>query len=250
MVPSFIFPVTTLPLTSSGKVDSSQLRSSASSLPDDFRSACSSVLDYDQTEDEWTEAEKLIAKTLVDVLSIDPYSIRRWVPFAALGIDSISSMPLARELQKVFETRIPLSLVIQNSSVGRLAVAIASATNAAADGQVTSKEADLLPESLAQTIKERFADQEKSVNAVLPCTPLQEAMLAASLSGASASYSNHMLFQLRMRLLNLTPVLIPIYGTARLWHLLSRLHLCLDRLFGRRGMNYGWEQAHCLEMLS
>lgn len=221
MVPSFIFPVTTLPLTSSGKVDSSHLRSSASSLPDDFRSACSSVLDYDQTEDEWTEAEKLIAKTLVDVLSIDPYSIRRWVPFAALGIDSISSMPLARELQKVFETRIPLSLVIQNSSVGRLAVAIASATNAAADGQVTSKEADLLPESLAQTIKERFADQEKSVNAVLPCTPLQEAMLAASLSGASASYSNHMLFQLRM----------PSDTISGLWAQMFRRHDILRTCF-------------------
>ena len=197
MVPSFIFPVSTLPLTPSGKVDSDCLRSSAAALSDDFRNACSAVLDSDQSEDEWTEAQRLIAKTIIEVLSLDPDSVSRWVSFAALGIDSISAMPLARELQKAFNTRVPLSLIIQNPSVGRLAAAISSSVHVV-DPPDTPKEAELIPKALVERIRERFIDQGKVASAVLPCTPLQEAMLAASSSDTSASYSNHMIFQIRI----------------------------------------------------
>ncbi len=195
MVPSFAFPVSTLPLNSSGKVDNERLRLSIPGLPDEFMHACSSTHDQDYAEDEWTGPEKLIAEALVNVFHLDHKAIRRWVTFAALGIDSISAMPLARELQNVFKTRVPLSTVIQNPSVGRLATAITSSADTTDNRPRTSRQEYLLPVSLAEAVRKRFSANGKIVETVLPCTPLQEAMLASSSSEAS-SYFNHALFRL------------------------------------------------------
>ena len=220
MVPSFIFPVSTLPLTSSGKVDNEGLRTSAAALPDDFRNSCSSGLESDQSEHEWTEAERQIIKALADVLSVNPDSAGRWVSFAALGIDSISAMPLARELQKVFNTRVPLSLIIQNPSVGRLAAAITSRTDFVSPADAM-KEHELMPKGLTDRVRERFVDRGKTASIVLPCTPLQEAMLAASSSDAPASYSNHMILQLR----------IPSDTMCKLWTEMFQRHEILRTCF-------------------
>lgn len=196
MVPALILPVSMLPLTSSGKVDNDYLRTSVAQLPNDFISSYSSIYDHDHAEDEWTEAESLVAKALVTSLHIEQESITKWVPFAALGIDSISAMPLARELQTLFKTRVPLSLVIRNPSVGRLAAAITSKASSVNHGG-PSIDGDLVPRDLTEAVRSRFSS-DKNVSTVLPCTPLQEAMLASSASEASASYCNQMTFQLQV----------------------------------------------------
>ncbi|RYP55112.1 hypothetical protein DL768_000231 [Monosporascus sp. mg162] len=153
--------------------------------------------DQDGMEDEWTEAETAVAKALVNILDVDKKSIGRWTSFAALGIDSISAMPLARELQCAFKTRVPLSLVIQNPSVGRLAAAIA-AKGDSMDERQASKKDPLLPTELTEIIRKQLRFQGIPISAVLPCTPLQEAMLASSTSEASVSYFNQMLFRLQI----------------------------------------------------
>ncbi|KAK7754527.1 putative NRPS-like protein biosynthetic cluster [Diatrype stigma] len=197
MVPALILPVSILPLTSSGKVDNDRLRTSFAQLPDELVNSYSSIHDQDHTEEEWTDAEALIAKALVTSLHVDHESISKWVPFAALGIDSISAMPLARELQTVFKTRVPLSLVIRNPSVGRLAAALTSkASSAHHDGPTT--EGELVARDITEAVRNRFSSGEKNISMVLPCTPLQEAMLASSSSETSASYCNQMIFQLQI----------------------------------------------------
>lgn len=197
MVPSFIFPVSTLPLTSSGKVDHGCLRTSVAELVDGYISSCSSIYSQDHMEQEWTEAEEMIVEALVGALRVDQGTITRWVPFAALGIDSISAMPLSRELQKRFDTRVPLSLVIQNPSVGRLAAAITAKVNTT-DHRRPPREEDLIPLNLVQAVQKRFIAEGKTVRTVLPCTPLQEAMLASSSSESSPSYFNQIIFQIHI----------------------------------------------------
>ncbi|KAK6957214.1 hypothetical protein Daesc_002500 [Daldinia eschscholtzii] len=191
-----------LPLTSSGKVDYDSLRSSASDISDEILSLCSSTEDslQDSLQDslEWTELEVLIAGAISETLRIDRKAINRWGSFAALGIDSISAMPLARKLQTILGKRIPLSLILSNPSVGRLASAIAKDTCQLAG---RSDEKGLgLPDSLVEAVRRRFGDQGKDrVENILPCTPLQEAMLSSSISSVNEpSYSNQMLFRLRL----------------------------------------------------
>ncbi|RYP18501.1 hypothetical protein DL765_003876 [Monosporascus sp. GIB2] len=116
----------------------------------------------DGMEDEWTEAETAVAKALANTLDVDQKSIGRWTSFAAIGIDSISAMPLARELQSVCKSRVPLSLVIQNPSVGRLAAAIA-ARGHPMDERQTSKNDPLLPTELTEIVRKQLRSRGKPI---------------------------------------------------------------------------------------
>ncbi|KAI0120750.1 hypothetical protein F4776DRAFT_665377 [Hypoxylon sp. NC0597] len=218
MVPSFIFPISALPLTSSGKVDHDLLRQSITTLPDRTLSLCSSVQDLDEGSVEWTEIEAVIAEAISEILRIDRKVISRWGSFATFGIDSISAMPLARRLQTVLQKRIPLSLVLSNPSIARLASVITEETPSAAtepDGR-----SSILPEWLAEMVRGNF--REANVENVLPCTPLQEAMLASSpTSTDKSSYCNQMLFQLRL----------PSRTIKRYWDLMFKRHGILRTCF-------------------
>ncbi|KAI0168906.1 hypothetical protein GGR52DRAFT_496538 [Hypoxylon sp. FL1284] len=197
MVPSFVVPISATPLTSSGKVDHELIRQSIGGISGQALSLCSSEQNLSNDSLEWTEAEALIVDSISETPGVDVKMISRWGSFAALGIDSISAMPLARRLQTAFGTRIPLSLVLSNPSVGRLASAI---VNASSSTENLRKEGTILPKALALAVRERFTCQGGSeVENVLPCTPLQEAMLSSSMSSKSEdSYCNQMLFRLRL----------------------------------------------------
>ncbi|KAI1102687.1 hypothetical protein F4804DRAFT_334030 [Jackrogersella minutella] len=198
MVPSFTFPISALPLTSSGKVDYGLLCRSVDDLSDISLSLCSSVQDLDDDSAEWTETEVLISEAISETLHIDRKMISRWSSFASLGIDSISAMPLARRLGTIFQNRISLPLILSNPSVGRLASVLASKTSSAT-AHLEGK-SGILPKWLVDAVLVRFANRgERQVEIVLPCTPLQEAMLSSSPpSNYVSSYCNQMLFQLRI----------------------------------------------------
>ncbi|KAI1369753.1 putative non-ribosomal peptide synthetase [Xylaria arbuscula] len=201
MVPSFIFPISALPLTSSGKVDEKALRTTIHKLPVD------SLKQYSPDEDEtfvnidWSTTETLIADVITACLKQDRNKIGRWTTFSALGLDSISAMPVARKLQSILQKRIPLSLLLQNPNINRLASVI--------DGLGAAEEPSpsydtLLPKELIEAVRKRFETEGKPVANVLPCTPLQEVMVMSSLdpssatSGNGVAYYNQMLFHLRV----------------------------------------------------
>ncbi|KAI0835002.1 hypothetical protein F5Y06DRAFT_141930 [Hypoxylon sp. FL0890] len=191
MVPAFIFPISALPLTSSGKVDHDLLSHSVTALS--YSDAYSSMQHIEEESFEWTETEALIVEAISETLG--KKVISRWGSFATLGIDSISAMPLARRLQTVFRKRISLSLVLSNPSVARLASVIAE-ENFSATIQL-ERTSSILPERLVETV--RGSQGQSHVEDVLPCTPLQEAMLSSSLAGTDKpSYCNQMLFKLRL----------------------------------------------------
>ncbi|KAI1387109.1 uncharacterized protein F4822DRAFT_429870 [Hypoxylon trugodes] len=198
MVPSFVFPISTLPLTPSGKVDLDLLRHSIGDMSDEDLSCYGSTHELYEDSLEWTETESLISEAISETLRIDKKVINRWSSFVSLGLDSISAMPLSRRLQSVFQKRVPLSLILSNPSVGRLASIIANGISSVTAQAKT--ETSLLPEQLINAVQVRFASQGGgNVQDVLPCTPLQEAMLSSSPSSkVGSSYYNQMLFRLRL----------------------------------------------------
>ncbi|KAI0602060.1 amino acid adenylation domain-containing protein [Biscogniauxia sp. FL1348] len=198
MVPSFIFPISTLPLTPSGKVDNACLRHSVDSISDDVLNTYSPLHDNKEEPSEWTWTESMIANVLSDILHLDKQAIGRWSSFATIGLDSISAMPLSRKLQAVLGKRIPLSLILQNPNIGRLAAAISQ--QGATVMESPSSEGRLLPHSLVEAVRMRLKSQGSLVANVLPSTPLQEAMLISSplSEGATSSYYNQMLFRLHI----------------------------------------------------
>ncbi|KAI1758035.1 putative non-ribosomal peptide synthetase [Xylaria castorea] len=224
MVPTFIFPISTLPLTSSGKVDEGKLCTSIGELSPSALDAYSSTEDHPDAYSDWSETEMLVADVVTNLLEKDRSEISRWTAFSALGLDSISAMPVARRLQSVLRKRVPLSLLLQNPNINRLAYAI---DGLMAQEEPTYSSAPLLPPELEETMRKRFAASGKSVAKVLPCTPLQEAMVMSSLNPSSATannevaYYNQMLFHLR----------VPYEVIMNLWNEVVRRHEILRALF-------------------
>ncbi|KAJ2996783.1 hypothetical protein NUW58_g862 [Xylaria curta] len=224
MVPTFIFPISSLPLTPSGKVDEGALRSSVKELSAGALNDYSSTNDEVDVHKEWSETEALIAEAIIDLLGKDRNEIKRWTSFSALGIDSISAMPIARKLQRILRKRVPLSLLLQNPNVNRLASAI---DKIEASRETAFYSSPLLPEELVEVMHKRFAAKGVPIAKVLPCTPLQEAMIMSSLSPSPTAsdnvvaYYNQMLFHLR----------IPYEVIIPLWDDIVRRHEILRALF-------------------
>ncbi|KAI0535456.1 putative non-ribosomal peptide synthetase [Xylaria digitata] len=226
MMPTFIFPISALPLTSSGKIDEGKLRTRVQELPASVLNTYSSTDDQADTHSDWSETETLIASVITDSLK-KKMEISRWTTFSTLGLDSISAMPVARKLQSILGKRIPLSLLLQNPTVSRLAPAIDELEG---PGEPKYSNNTLLPEELVETIRKHFMAKGHSVAKVLPCTPLQEAMVMSSLSPSSTlddntdnevAYYNQMLFRLQ----------VPYEIMMRLWDEVVQRHEILRALF-------------------
>jgi acyl carrier protein len=224
MVPTFIFPITALPLTSSGKVDERALSSPVGKLSTSILSAYSHTEDEADVQSDWSDMEMLIADVIAEQLHQDRSEISRWTTFSALGIDSISAMPIARNLHTVLQKRVPLSLLLQNPSVSRLASAI---TEAETSENSRPFDGSLLPQELVEAMRKRFENRGQSVAKVLPCTPLQEAMLMASpiwsptAAEDKATYYNQMMFHLR----------VPYQAILAHWNEVVRRHEILRACF-------------------
>ncbi|KAI1866806.1 uncharacterized protein JN550_007353 [Neoarthrinium moseri] len=196
MIPSLVFPISCLPMTSSGKTDGEQLRCSTSALSQETLDQCSLLTQPEDASTEWSDAEKMIADALVAVLRVSRSLVGRWSSFTTLGLDSISAMPLSRKLQEKFHRRIPLSQILQNPSVSRLARSVAESQT---QSNKKGRQSDLLPADLAEILQAQLAKQGKNAETLLPCTPLQSAMLASSMTtGDGPAYRNQMLFRLHI----------------------------------------------------
>lgn len=195
MIPTFLIAISSVPLTSSGKIDTRELRQTIQSMPESKLSEHSSEVQAVDDSIELTATERLIAQALTEILAIDPTLVNRWVSLSSLGLDSISAIIFSRKLQDTLRQRVPISLILQSGSIARLAKSLSAADLGSKEGN----RSQWLSSDLVANVKERFISQAKAqaVESILPCTPLQEAMLASSSSTSDGlSYCNQMLFRL------------------------------------------------------
>ncbi|OIW25405.1 non-ribosomal peptide synthetase [Coniochaeta ligniaria NRRL 30616] len=191
MVPSYLVPVSKLPLTASGKLDRAWFIETFHKLGQSYLEMTASNIQTDQDDGEWNETERKVADIVSSVLSTGGLSINRWAPLVSFGLDSISAISLSRRLHKQFGRRIPVSLILQNSCVAHLAHAV---DDLGLEQDRDSISLEIFSGEWIDTLKSKCQSQGKVVENILPCTPLQEAMLAASANGKS--YLNNMLFRL------------------------------------------------------
>ncbi|CRK13661.1 hypothetical protein BN1708_010896 [Verticillium longisporum] len=193
MVPSYLIPLGTIPQTSSGKVDKAVLRSLFNGLTRNQLGLVSNNQEHRTDEDEWSDSERLVAEVIAQSLNVPRDMVSRWQPLATIGLDSISAISVARLLGDAVNRRIPISHILQNPNVARLARLV---TENAPDELLVEDEATDSPffsQDIREHITTQFAEHKHAIQEVLPCTPLQEAMLSAA--GAS-SYSNQLLLRL------------------------------------------------------
>ncbi|PNY25589.1 Nonribosomal peptide synthetase [Tolypocladium capitatum] len=192
MVPSCLIPVSQIPLTSSGKVDRRRLQATFEELPQDYVESASCITQNLEDDAGWSEMESTIADVISSSTKTARADIGRWTPFAALGVDSISAIGIARALSSDLDVRIPISAILQNPTVAQLGKSLEKNEEAKVD--VEHPVSDSFATAFADEVRGAFAQDPDSIECILPCTPLQEAML----SQGRGSYYNKILLRLRI----------------------------------------------------
>ncbi|OHE90678.1 amino acid adenylation domain-containing protein [Colletotrichum orchidophilum] len=194
MVPSYLVPISSVPLTSSGKVDRARLQASFRDLGREYIDRAAGSLQQKEDESFWSKEERTVRAAVSQATNVATDNIARWQPFAALGLDSIAAISLARALQASFGRRVPVSMILRAGCIARLAQEILSEPPAPSSN-TTSSASMFFPQEFVDEVRREFLEDGKSVSSVLPCTPLQEAMLSST---SGSSYSNQMIFKLHI----------------------------------------------------
>ncbi|KAK0710305.1 hypothetical protein B0T26DRAFT_654462 [Lasiosphaeria miniovina] len=190
MIPSYIIPISAFPITASGKLNNTQLKQAVNETEREYLAFASAAVSYDEGETQPSIIEAQIIEIISALFGVNKSTIQRWTPLTTVGLDSISAIEVARQVRKTLDKRLPISAILQNPSVARLAQAL-SKTAVSNGPQATIP--DSVTNEQARAITSRFRDCGKKVEQILPCTPLQEATLASSSS--QRAYSNRMLFR-------------------------------------------------------
>ncbi|KAL6851850.1 non-ribosomal peptide synthetase, siderophore synthesis [Trichoderma novae-zelandiae] len=212
MIPSYLIPVSRIPLTSSGKVDRRRLQSCFENLPQEYLETVSSAVTR-QDDAEWSKEETMIAEVIARSLNLPRSDIGRWTPFATIGLDSISAIGVSRSLSSELERRVPISAILQSSSVAQLARFLQERSESSSQ----QKEVSFFSDAFIGHVYESFQREPYSVAEILPCSPLQEAML----SQGQGSYYNRILLRLH----------VPVDEMRGYWDEMTRRHAILRTCF-------------------
>ena len=201
MVPDVVIPLTKLPLApSSGKADLKRLKSLFAdiSLADVMHPTSSDH--YQQPESsrrELTEAERKVRSVVKSTLSVNGFEISANTNVFRLGLDSLSAISLAIKLQKLgYDCTV--SSVLRNPLIEQLALLPPKdRTKKATMDKHTHLKSKLV------NLESRFRASHSQtlgtslVQAVKPCLPLQETLVASSLKDKSVIlYVNHLTMEL------------------------------------------------------
>lgn len=173
MIPSYLINVSAIPRTSSGKVDRRQLQATFASMSQSSLEQASNSLQHEGTAD-WTSTEKRLAAALSQIMDSDDASIKQWTPFVTLGIDSISAISISKRLREITKFVVPVSALLQHPTVSQLAMYLDSTPTQTPE----YPSMEYFSSSTISSIRAVFDDSESRIEAILPCSPLQQGMLA------------------------------------------------------------------------
>ena len=201
MIPTSLIPVSYLPSTFQGKIDKGRLAQLYRSLDDSYLNLTTRL--YKSSSDHvWTDLELAIAEALSETMQLHVEDIKPDASFFSLGIDSISAIQFSRVLRQASKPYVEISDVLKYPSVMKLAERMSS--QAPGKGYILDTSGGSFDFGFAtpfiNSITERFNQIGKKVQKILPCTPLQEAMLSAVESSSGKTYSNQVLFHINCNL--------------------------------------------------
>jgi hypothetical protein len=210
MIPSYLVPVSAVPRTASGKIDRKALASAFGTTVLEDLGKMSSRVDEGLVDNQWSDEEKKVASVLSTSLGLTE-SVGRWTPLAALGLDSIAAISVSKDLSRALNLRVAVSDIIQNPTVAQLTTRL---TTTSQSHTMPRSESPWFRQAFRDSVSKKFHSVGYEVETILPCTPLQEAMLATG----SASYYNRILLRLKVPLRDLKSyweIMVERHGVLR-----------------------------------
>ncbi|KAM0236533.1 hypothetical protein ACHAPO_005165 [Fusarium lateritium] len=194
MVPSYLIPISSMPMTSSGKVDKRRLHACFDKLDRHYLEKVSRLSGETPAEGEWSQMDLIISEAIKESVAAPVGDFGRWSPFTVLGVDSISAIDLARVLSSKLAARVAVSDILRNPTTAQLARYLEGKASYRETAFVGTQR-EFFPAAFTTEIKELFVRESKIIKDVLPCTPLQEAMLSRGQRG----YYNKVLLRLKAK---------------------------------------------------
>ena len=191
MIPSIIVPVSKLPLTSQDKLDKHALKRILTELDSDVSSKLSRDQEGPQEDEKWSAEERDVAAVLAETLRMPCEAITRNGSFFAFGLNSLNAIAFARLLSAGLHINVTVSIVLRRPSVSRLVQALAAQPSPSTP-HLQRNGSTLLPSEVVDEARKSSEKSEGDIESILPCTPLQEAMLSASASKSRGAYCTSM----------------------------------------------------------
>ncbi|KAH8732141.1 hypothetical protein GQ44DRAFT_793484 [Phaeosphaeriaceae sp. PMI808] len=195
MMPAHFIPVAQIPMTTQGKIDKRLLQKCFDDLSEENIERTTNIDDVSDETIITAEWELHVARILAETLQLPVDSIKRTSSFFNLGLDSVSAITLSRRLRKANLGDLAISTILKHSTIARLAAskdAFTQKVPRVEDFSMSPETAIIANEN--SRIQSLFDMKGTRVSKILPCTPLQEAMLASGHSTSGSSYSNVMVF--------------------------------------------------------
>jgi len=192
MIPSAIIPLTALPMTAQGKINTKLLQSAYFGLDNDI--AEDYVLESSPRVDgqEWTVLEREVADVIAQVARVAPGEVGRATSIFRLGLDSISIIQLSSRLAKTGYIRLDVSKIMRNPTASSIANLLqASMSDLELSKPVLSSGIDEFVADVEGSVLSQLGLSEDEVKMILPCAPLQEAMLSQSKYADLNHHYNH-----------------------------------------------------------
>ncbi|ORY77005.1 hypothetical protein BCR37DRAFT_415360 [Protomyces lactucae-debilis] len=184
MIPTRIESLNFLPLGNAGKLDTRKLQ--ALFLEASARDV-HGVLD----SRSFSESELVIRQVMAQVSGVEESRIERSSSIYQLGLDSLAAIQIVSVLKKKGK-HIDVVDILQNPTTEKMAKKLDIATRSSANLTVDDKPYNQLCDIIMQ-------ERPDSVIAV-PCTPVQDNMIAQFVRSDGSSYYNHILFGLESSL--------------------------------------------------
>lgn len=156
------------------------------------RTTHESIFSDTNSHEEWSDSEKTVRGVFSDISKYKEDSINRNTTIFQLGLDSINAVQVAAMLRKAGLDGVTAMDVLENPTCSSLAAKLSAEWSTGGD----SDEYDIVAfEQAAKALLCDSVSSWESVEAVLPCTPLQMAMLTQFTNSNGKDYFNFISFR-------------------------------------------------------
>lgn len=197
MVPTYVFSLPFIPLSSNNKAETRRLKALFNDL--DQEQLMSLTKSIDGSPAQLDETGQKIVRVLSTVEKVDIHQVTPDTSVFELGIDSISVMRFSTALKRAGFPQATPALILKNPRLADLAKALSSQDVLAAQDNTTAAR------QLVQAYYHRYRTQVerelcmdfKDVEYIAPCSPLQEGMITRSgMPGTEGAYFNVFRYEL------------------------------------------------------
>lgn len=196
MLPSFYFPLSSMPLSTSGKLDRKRLRKLIADLSEETF-ARYSLATSSQRQPLTTPMEHSLRDLWVEVFKTTPELIGSTENFFSIGGDSISAMQLVAAAAKANFT-LSVADIFRHPELYQMASVMQFAANAEVKPVLPFSllgPGSPSKEAVIQDINTTYKISANTIEDVYPCTPLQEGLMMLS-DRKPGSYMNQQCFSL------------------------------------------------------